>query len=653
MNNLFEGLLAGSALLTGAALGVIAWRREEGIERKMAGLLAVNLLILGWLQILRAFGLYPTPTRSLGLGALASGVLSVLFVRLVPRYLATPGPDQVRALSEAKVQELAEDLEAKVREHSVQLQEHETRLQGQKLESLGILAGGLAHDFNNLLGAMAGTVELAKLETGRGGPVQPHLEALEALVNRSSSLVQQILAYSGKGKAQILALDLNHQVQEMTRLMRASLSRKAALRVETAPDLPAMMGDVPQIQQVIMNLVLNASEAVDTESGVITIATGVEELDAEAIERSFKGQGLVPGTFVYLEVIDNGPGMPPAVQARIFDPFFTTKFTGRGLGLSAIQGIVRSHRGGIRVSSEPWKGTSFKLVFPASSEAPAVLAEAPPFLESLEEYRGTGTILVVDDEDPLRTVAVRALQIVGFSTLEARDGLEALQVFEGNQPRIRLILMDLTMPRMDGEEAYRALRRSGVLVPVILSSGFTEHDVIQHFRGRGIAGFLQKPYRLQVLLAMVRKALEGQAGLWPGVEKRDQLRWSADDQTGNAILDHQHEALVDDFNDLVTAVRAGAVPLDQEHCFLHFKDTALTHFGVEDGIMQRFQYPRRREHQAAHASLIAQVNDLAERIHNGTLGFTAPVLDFLEGWLIHHMQDEDGRLARFLRDKGH
>ena len=653
MNHLFEGLLAGAMLLMGVLLGVIGWRRRGGPEQAPAWVEALAFLVLGWLQLLRAGSLQAAPTWALGLGALACLGLALVLLRLVPRYLAASHPGQLQAQSEAKVQALAEDLEAKVLEHSAQLQEYEARLEGQKLEALGILAGGLAHDFNNLLGAMAGTVELAKLETGRGGLVQPHLEALEALVNRSSTLVQQILAYSGKGKAQILALDLNRQVQEMTRLMRATLSRKAALRVETAPQVLAMRGDVPQIQQVIMNLVMNASEAVDGETGLITVRTGAEDLDAATIEQTFKGQGLTPGSYIYLEVLDNGPGMPPAVQARIFDPFFTTKFTGRGLGLSAIHGIVRSHGGAIRVSSEPWKGTSFKLVFPGTDETPAVLPEAPPLTESLEGYQGSGTILVVDDEDPLRAVAVKALQLVGFETLEARDGLEALQVFEGNQPRIRLVLMDLTMPRMDGEEAYRALRRSGVLVPVILSSGFTEHDVLQHFRGRGIAGFLQKPYRLQVLLAMIRKALEGGAGLWPGTDQREALHWGPEDQTGNPILDQQHGALVGNFNELVTAVRAEASTLDQIHCFLHFRETALTHFGVEDGIMSRFSYPRRREHQAAHASLIAQVNDLAERIHHGTLGFTAPVLDFLEGWLVHHMQDEDERLARFLRDRGH
>jgi hemerythrin-like metal-binding protein len=653
MNYLFEGLLAGSMFFTGALLGVVGWRRRPGTEQGVAWALALTFLILGCLQILRALPLHPPPTWALGLGALACLALDLVFLRLVPRYLAAPCPDQLQAQSEAKVQALAEDLEAKVREHNTQLQEHEARLEGQKLEALGILAGGLAHDFNNLLGAMAGTVELAKLETGRVGPVQRHLEALEALVNRSSTLVQQILAYSGKGKVQILALDLNRQVQEMARLMRASLSRKAALRVETDAQLLVMRGDVPQIQQVIMNLVMNASEAVEVESGVITVRTGAEVLDAASIEQTFKGQGLAPGSYIYLEVIDNGPGMPPAVQARIFDPFFTTKFTGRGLGLSAIHGIVRSHGGGIRVSSEPWKGTSFKLVFPAITEAPAALPEAHPFTESLDGYQGSGTILVVDDEDPLRTVAVKALQLVGFETLEARDGLEALQVFEGNQVRIRLVLMDLTMPRMDGEEAYRALRRSGVLVPVILSSGFSEHDVLHHFRGRGIAGFLQKPYRLQVLLAMVRKALEGGGGLWPGSDQREGLGWGPEDQTGNGMLDQQHRALVEAFNDLLTAIRTEASALDQEHCFLHFKEIALTHFGVEDGIMNRFHYPRHREHQAAHASLIAQVNDLGERIHHGNLTFSPPVLDFLEGWLIHHMQDEDERLARFLRDRGH
>jgi hemerythrin-like metal-binding protein/PAS domain S-box-containing protein len=529
-------------------------------------------------------------------------------------------------------------------------------LQDQKLESLGILAGGLAHDFNNLLGAMEGNVELARMAAPAEAAVHTYLQTLEDLITRSSNLVKQILAYAGRGRTVVITLDLNRQVEELTRLLRASLSRKAVLRLTPEPGLPPIKGDPAQIQQVIMNLVINASEAVTAPTGVITIRTGLETLDAATIHGAFRGQTLEPGPFVVLEVADDGPGMAPDVLERIFDPFFTTKFAGRGLGLSAVLGTLRAHQGGIQVRSEPGKGTTFKLLFPAA-QAVEILEdlEEEDFEEAIGTYRGTGTVLVVDDEAPIRATAVQALQHLGFETLEAGDGLEALQVFEPNRDRIRLILMDLTMPRMDGEEAYRALRNHGMLIPVVLTSGFCERDVLDHFQGKGIAGFLQKPYRLRALVQVVRRALgrEHQAQAFRGLETRRALVAARDLDMGCPMLDQQHRRLVGAFNRLADTMSPGGQRKEQEKALACLTEVALTHFGVEETLMESLGYPRTREHQASHVRLISQLNAVSGRVVQGTLAFSPSLLDFLESWLMHHSQDEDQRLAQFLNKRGH
>ena len=384
-------------------------------------------------------------------------------------------------------------------------QADQAMLQHQKMESLGLLAGGIAHDFNNLLGAIQGNLELAKLDLPAGAAVPEHLQVLEGLTGNASYLVGQMLTYAGKGPFKEEALDLNRVVEEMVHLLRASISKKAVIRYDPDPHLPGINGDASQIQQLVMNLVLNASEALGEDGGIISLRTGMETLSGAYLRTVYEGQGLQPGPHATLEVADTGVGMTEDVRKRIFDPFFTTKFTGRGLGLSAIQGIVRTHRGGIRVYSEPGEGTQFKVVLPAV--APAQVA-APGPEEILETFRGSGTVLVVEDEDSMRSAAVKLLNHAGFDTLQAGDGFEALRILERHRERIRLILMDLTMPRMGGEEAYREMRQRGIRTPVILSSGFHEKEALRRFRGQGLAGFLQKPYRYNVLLKMLREALE-------------------------------------------------------------------------------------------------------------------------------------------------
>jgi|GEM_PF-1004609 hemerythrin-like metal-binding protein/PAS domain S-box-containing protein len=529
-------------------------------------------------------------------------------------------------------------------------------LQDQKLEALGILAGGLAHDFNNLLSAMEGNVELARLVTPQEGPVQAYLHTLEGLITRSSGLVQQLLAYAGRGRTVVVAMDLNRQVEEITRLLRASLSRKATLRLIPEPGLPLIKGDPAQIQQVIMNLVFNASEAVEAHSGVIAIRTGQETLSPADIQSNFPGQALEPGQYVFLAVADDGPGMPPEVLERMFDPFFTTKFTGRGLGLAAVLGTLRAHQGGIQVRSEPGKGTCFRVLLPAAPDTELTqIDEEIGFEEAIGHYRGSGTVLVVDDEEPVRAIAVQALQHLGFETLEAGDGLEALQIFEANRDRIRIILMDLTMPRMDGEAAYRELRRIGMLTPVILTSGFCARDVLDHFQGKGIAGFLQKPYRLHALVREVRKALgrEDPASGLRSIETRPVLFAAKDLDLGYPLLDQQHRRLICAFNRLALSLGEDSQRKDQAEALASLTEVALTHFGVEETLMETLAYPRTREHQASHVRLISQINAVSDRLRQGTLSFSPALMDYLESWLVHHSQEDDKRLAQFLKAQGH
>jgi CheY-like chemotaxis protein len=266
-----------------------------------------------------------------------------------------------------------------------------------------------------------------------------------------------------------------------------------------------MMAEASQIQQGVMHLVTNASEAIGEAEGLVAIRTALQPYAAEDLARDFPGQSLAPGSFLTLEVSDNGQGMDAETQARIFEPFFTTKFTGRGLGLSAIQGIVRGHRGGIRVYSELGKGTTFKLVFPAGVGPASDVASS---MEA-EAWQGRGTLLVVDDEEDVRIIAEALLRSLGFEVILAADGREALEAYQKAGGTIRAVLMDLTMPHMDGVETFRELRRLDPACCVVLTSGYNEQEAIHDFLGKGLAGFVQKPFLREDLLRALRKALEG------------------------------------------------------------------------------------------------------------------------------------------------
>jgi PAS domain S-box-containing protein len=389
----------------------------------------------------------------------------------------------------------------------------ENRMQhAQKLESLGVLAGGIAHDFNNLLVAILGHTELALLQLAPGAPVHGHLQEIETASHRAADLCKHMLAFSGKGHFVVEALDLSVIVREMAQMLTVAISKKAIVQYNLAPDLPAIQADATQLRQVVMNLITNASEAIGDQPGVIRVATGTTRCDRAYLQELALAEGLAEGLYVYLEVSDTGCGMDEATRARIFDPFFSTKFTGRGLGLAAVLGIVRGHKGAIKVYSEVGRGTIFNLLFPAIAE-PAGRAR---LAAAEDQWQGQGVVLLVDDEAGVRETGQQLLEWLGFTVLTAADGRQALDVFQARAHDIVCVLLDLTMPRMDGEETFRELRRLRTDARVVLSSGYNQQDVTQRFAGKRLAGFIQKPYRLEDLRRTLRAALEGGGDLPAG-----------------------------------------------------------------------------------------------------------------------------------------
>jgi CheY-like chemotaxis protein len=358
--------------------------------------------------------------------------------------------------------------------------------------------------------AILGHAELARDEISPMSPVRNSLDEIEKASRRAAELCRQILAYSGRGKFVIETLAPSDLVEEMVHLLRTSISKKTILNMNFDRTQLCMQGDPTQIRQVIMNLIINASEAIGEDSGVITISTGALECTRGYLSEALLGEDLGEGLYIYLEVSDTGRGMDEETLGRIFEPFFTTKFTGRGLGLSAVLGIVRGHKGALRVSSEVGKGTTFRILFPAVEEAAAPPAEKD--LAAGDTWKGTGRVLLVDDEETIRVLGKRMLERLGFAVLTASDGREALRIYQDREEEIDLVLLDLTMPHMNGEEAFRELRRINPAIRVILSSGYTEHEIVARFAGKGLAGFIQKPYTVAALRDRLRLALPGDTG---------------------------------------------------------------------------------------------------------------------------------------------
>lgn len=378
-------------------------------------------------------------------------------------------------------------------------------LHTQKLESLGVLAGGIAHDFNNLLTTILGNADLAHMELPVTSPARMRIEQIALASRHAAELTRQMLAYSGKGRLFVTKVDLSETISEMKHLIELSISKKCVLKYYLEDMLPAAEADPVQIGQVIMNLVINASEAMEDRNGIISISTGSQNCNRSYLSESYLDENLPEGMYAYVEVADSGHGMSEETRSKIFDPFFTTKFTGRGLGLAAVLGIVRGHRGAIKCSSEIGKGTTFRVLFPSSG---SIAPKKHTKEESRETWKAEGTILVVDDLEPVRSLAKSILESVGFTVFTAADGKEAVDIYREWSDQIQIVLLDITMPNMDGEQAHQEIRKIRSDARIVLCSGYSEQEATNRFHGESVAGFVQKPYRMAHLLQTIRHVLE-------------------------------------------------------------------------------------------------------------------------------------------------
>lgn len=379
-------------------------------------------------------------------------------------------------------------------------------MRSQKMESLGIVAGGVAHDFNNLLFGIMGNAELALLHLPPGSSASNNIENVVSLGQRAAELTKQMLDYSGRGRISLEAIDLSEAVKDMTAFLKSSIGKNTDLQFYLSEDLPSIEGDPGQINQVIMNLVTNASEAIGDHVGRITLSTGSTYCDRTFLERSYLFENQPEGDYVTLRVSDNGPGIDSGILGQIFDPFFTTKFTGRGLGLAAVLGIVRGQKGAVNINSTEGQGTTFTIFFPVM--ATTIESKTPDAVQATVSD-STRTVLVVDDESHVLEVIRDGLQSKGFHVMTASDGQDGLGIFKMHSQDIDLVLMDLTMPRMGGQEAFLEMQRLNPDIPVIVASGYSEEELTLRFEDQRPAGFIKKPFRLQALADVLNKVLAG------------------------------------------------------------------------------------------------------------------------------------------------
>jgi two-component system CheB/CheR fusion protein len=380
--------------------------------------------------------------------------------------------------------------------------EEEAR-QSQKMEAIGYLAAGVAHDFNNLLTSMVGNASLLLNALPENDPAQPALESIVSGGERAADLTRQLLAYAGKGRFYAERVDLSEVVMRTGRLIHQSIPPAVQIRMDLDRHLPLLLADPSQVQQVAMNLMINAAEAIGTEGGVVLVRTGQQTVTHEPLPDLYKGEKVAPGEYVFLEVRDNGSGMDESTVKRIFDPFFTTKFTGRGLGLAAVLGIIRQHKGAVQVHSVPGRGSSFKTLFAVAETAAAPKAEG----EGRTDLRGAGTILVVDDEEMIRNFSKSALESFGYRVLLAADGYEGVRLFQENSAAVGLVLLDVAMPGMDGGATLQRIREIRTDVPVLICSGFGDLDVEERFTAVETAGFFAKPYTVKQLARKVKECM--------------------------------------------------------------------------------------------------------------------------------------------------
>jgi PAS domain S-box-containing protein len=421
--------------------------------------------------------------------------------------LGKPIPVDGKVLRVTAVRDISERkrTEAALREAEAAL------LQAQKFDSLGLLAGGIAHDFNNLLAIMASHLTLVRQQiTSRGDP-GGSLAEVERAVARAADLCRQMLVYSGRSPKQIVPLQLNELLIEMHSLLSVPFSKKIQMQMDLSSECPAILADQAQIEQVLLNLLTNAAEAIGEGRGTIRLRTSLCDAADGQLPSVEPGVGLPAGRYAVVEVSDSGVGMDATTLTKIFDPFFSTKQRGRGLGLSAMQGILRGHQGGLRISSAPGKGTSFELFFPAMARVSGRSAPPPPLPAAHDREPRRALVLVVDDERALRQAIRLLLESEGHLVLEAANGAEALRIFRERGADIDLVLLDLMMPGMDGGETLAALRTIDPTIRVLLSSGFDATEILDRVRDE-VAGVLSKPFRASELIQIVQDALADPKG---------------------------------------------------------------------------------------------------------------------------------------------
>jgi len=391
-------------------------------------------------------------------------------------------------------------------------QAEEVLRRAQKLESLGILAGGVAHDFNNMLSTILGHATLARRVLPPGSQALHHLEKIVHATTRAADLTRQMLAYSGRGRFHVRTSHLNGLVRECLHLFEAAIPKNARLTADLGEELPAVEAEIGQIQQLVMNLILNGAEALGDREGDVTVSTRAIDVGTETPSESADADApMVPGRYVELTVSDTGCGMDPLTVARMFDPFFTTKPGGRGLGLAAVFGIGRGHGGRLRVASEPGRGTTFRVLLPASARTVPQAAPAPP------DPVDKGLILVIEDDPDLRETASVLLSVQGFPVVSAANGRAGAALFAERRSEVALVLLDLSMPGWSAAHTMRELRRADPTVRILLSSGFSADEASKGLADDEVTGFLQKPYGFEDIAHEVRRCLATPASTKGGV----------------------------------------------------------------------------------------------------------------------------------------
>lgn len=384
---------------------------------------------------------------------------------------------------------------------------HAQMLHAQKLESLGVLAGGVAHDFNNLLLAILGNTNLALMELEETSSISQNVKNIEIAARHATKICERLLAYSGRRTFVTTTFNLNQIIQETVEILKTIISPNAHIELNLSQDNLLIHGDTGQIEQVVLNLLTNASEAIQNQkdAGKINVRTGTLELQQNDFANYYFCENVTPGRFVFFEIEDNGSGMDEDCQSKMFDPFFTTKFTGRGLGLAGVSGIIRGHHGGLFVKSAVESGSCFRVILPVSAD---VLEETTTD-SSIDPMvpADAGYVLVIDDDPAVCNVVNNVLKRFGFSVLLANSGHQGLEVYERNRDSISVVLLDMTMPGMSGVETLKQLQEKQINVPVILTSGLSENDISDQMEGSEIVHFLKKPYKPQKLVNIVSKAL--------------------------------------------------------------------------------------------------------------------------------------------------